>query len=146
MTQCEMCGRETEVVYAKIEEVEMKVCQHCSRYGQVLRKPVLSALVKKKIVIEEPELVIVENYARLIKDKREDLGLSQEDFAKTLNEKLSTMHSVESGHLKPDVKLAQKIKKAFGLNLIKEIKKEVVKLDKAKSDGFTLGDFIKKKN
>jgi len=141
--QCEMCGREAETVPALIEGVELQACAACARHGQILNKPVF-VQPKKKIVIAEPELRIVPNYAQLIKRKREELGLVQEDFAKMVKEKASTMHSIESGRIKPDLQLAQKLKKAFGLNLIEEIKNEKVKTDKLKTNGFTFGDFIKK--
>jgi putative transcription factor len=139
-----MCGRQEATLSALVEGVELNVCQNCSRYGQILRKPVFAEAPKKKVVIDGPEIIIVENYAKLIKEKREDLGLSQEDFAKILNEKLSTFQNIESGHLKPDIKFAEKMKRMFGLILTKEIKKEPIKLDKPKTESFTLGDFIKK--
>ncbi len=144
MTQCEMCGRNEAELSALIEDVELKVCQHCSKFGQILKKPTFAEAPKKRVVIDGPEIIVVENYAKLIKEKREDLGLMQEDFAKMLNEKLSTFQSIESGHLKPDIKFAEKMKKMFGLILTKEIKKADIKIEKSKTAGFTLGDFIKK--
>jgi len=143
--QCEVCGRETETVPTLIEGVELNACPACAKHGQVLKRPVF-APAKKKVEIEEPELRIVPNYGQLIKSKREGLGLNQEDFAKMINEKASTMHSIECGHLKPDIKLAEKLRKTFGLNLIEDIKKEKVKIEKSKIPGFTLGDFLKKNN
>jgi uncharacterized protein (TIGR00270 family) len=144
MTTCEMCGRQEAALYALVEGVELHVCQHCAKHGQILKKPIFAEMPKKKIIIDDTEIMVVPDYAKLIKEKREDLGLMQEDFAKMLNEKLSTFQSIESGHLKPDLKFAEKMKRMFGLILVKEIKNADIKIEKSKTAGFTLGDFIKK--
>ena len=33
--KCEMCGKETNLVRARIEGAEMTVCEKCSRFGTV---------------------------------------------------------------------------------------------------------------
>ena len=162
--QCETCGKHfIEGKRVKIEGCIATVCNDCARYGQVVGDvrpyveppkpklpakpaPIAAPSLSKVLATELAVPTLKEDYGKIIKNAREKRSLKMEDFAKMLNEKLSAMQSIESGHLKPDIKVAQKIKKTFGLNLIKEIKKEFVKLDKAKSDVFTLGDFIKKKN
>ena len=53
-----------------------------------------------------------------IRNKRDELGLKQEDFAKMLNEKESIIHKLETGEFKPSLKLAKKLEKKFGLKLI----------------------------
>jgi len=142
--QCELCGREGETVPALIEGVELNACAACARHGQILKKPIF-VKIKNAVPAEEPEIEMVSDYALLIKKKREGLGLNQEDFAKMVNEKASTMHSIESGHLKPDMKLAEKLRKTFGLRLVEEVKKEKSWAGKAKSSELTIGDLINKK-
>ena len=141
--QCELCGREGETVSSMIEDVELKVCAACARHGKTLKRPVF-APARKKEEIEIPEIKLVESYQQIIRRKREELGMTQDEFAKHINEKSSTYNSIESGHLKPDINFAEKMKRMFGLRIIEEIKKEKIKLEKAKTAGFTLGDFIKK--
>jgi len=142
--QCELCGKESKIVPALIEGVELNACPNCAKHGQILKKP---NLVKKKArdSAEGPEKIIVKDYSKLIKTKREQLGMTQEEFAKSVNEKLSTMNNIESGNLKPTIALAEKLKRKYGLKLVEELKKAQVKVEKSKTGGFTLGDFIKKK-
>lgn len=140
--QCELCGKEGETKAVLIEGIEMSVCGTCERHGQILRKPIF--VEKSRRAVEEPEKIVVSEYARIIKQKREALGLKQEEFAKLLNEKTSTMISIESGNIKPTLNLCEKLKKKFGLKLIEEIKNTKIKLEKPKSEGLTIGDLLKK--
>ena len=138
--QCELCGRKEAEFSALIEGVELQVCASCSKHGQILKKPVFAE--NKKTKSEEPELVIVENYAQLIKNKREELNLTQEDFSKKVNQKLSFMQNIESGHTKPTIEVARKLEKALGIKLIKEFKFEKIS-PRAKTETLTIGDLIK---
>ena len=139
--QCELCGKKEAEFSALIEGVELQVCEGCARHGQVLKKPVYEE--RKQFRAEEPELVIVEDYASLIKNKRESMGLNQEDFAKKLNQRLSLMQSIESGHIKPTIEVARKLEKILGIKLIKELKFEKADIGKKSSDLLTIGDIIK---
>jgi len=143
MTQCELCGREGEIVSALIENVELNACLNCAKHGQILRKPVLIKK-EKKIQAEEIEESLVSNFAGLIKRKREQLGLNQEDFAKMLNEKLSVLHNIENGSFRPGIAVARKFEKILGIRLVEEIKRQKISTEKIKSSGFTIGDLLRK--
>src|SRR4030042_5714553 len=108
---CEICGRERNLVIALIEGSQMKVCSDCGRYGKVLNE--IKTVKKEKKKVEEEEYVegIVEDYAKLIKDKREKLGLKQEEIAKKINEKESVIHKIENGSLEPSIALAKKLER-----------------------------------
>lgn len=140
--QCELCGRKEAEFSALIEGVELQVCESCAKHGQILKKPVFVG--KKKINAEEPEFVIVDNFAEIIKRKRESMGFNQEDFAKKVNQKLSLMQNIESGHIKPTIEVAKKLEKILGIKLVKELKFEKISLGKKSEEGFTIGDLIKK--
>lgn len=157
MTLCEMCGSEEAVLKADVEGTELNLCKKCSKFGSVIseiKRPVEEKAKKKelreRILIEkkpEPEIVqiIVPEYAKLIREKREKLGLGQKDFAMKINEKESLIHNIETGRFEPSIKLAKKIEKFLKINLIEEYKEGKEGLQKIKSNEFTIGDFIKVK-
>ncbi|NTV22845.1 MAG: TIGR00270 family protein [Nanoarchaeota archaeon] len=146
MTACEMCGTDASLIPTMIEGVELKVCQKCTSYGSVVkraeprfdRRPRVSAPRQEKEVLQ----IIREDYPKLIKDKREKLGLKQDEFAKFLSEKESIIHKIESGTYTPSIDLARKIEKQLGISLIEE--KEVEpQMTKLKKESFTIGDVLK---
>ncbi len=147
-----MCGKESNLFRTNIEGTILNVCKDCSKFGKVLSPVVEESIEKKqkpvkgKIAIEklEPEIVetIVANYGELIKNKREKLGIKQEDFAKKINEKVSLIHKIETNQFEPSLKLARKIEKFLKIKLIEqnEIKNE--KLNKTETERLTIGDLI----
>ena len=144
---CEMCGAETSLVSAIIEGVELKVCKNCASFGKILKKPSkLRTITKKRSVPQKPkkELVemIVPNYSKIIREKREKMGLKQKEFAKFLAERESLIHKMESGNYKPSLELARKLEKQLSVKLIEEKEFEPQNL-KAEKKIYTIGDMVK---
>jgi len=144
-----MCGKEAELFKATVEGTQLNVCKSCSRYGKVLKKVIEPAKqmpkpIKKIEIVqkEEVEEIIVENYPALIKDKRESLGLKQEELAKKLNERESLIQKVESGHMRPSIKLAKKLERFLGIELVEEFKRKAFESNKKSSGPLTIGDLI----
>lgn len=153
--QCDLCGKSMEDFFKiKTEGTILNVCESCSGHGEIIQevKAVIEDPPKKEIFQKppKPEIVeeLVEGYQEKIKKKREKLGLKQEDFAKKINEKESILQKVESGHFIPSLKLATKIENFLGIKLIEEVEEEkmIINRDKSDGEGFTLGDFVKKKS
>lgn len=146
---CELCGKVEERLHrALIEGVELNVCNDCSKFGKVLAptKKSFTKIPIKKIEDKEEKIeLLAENYAEIIKKKRESMGLTQKDFANKLNEKESTIHKIETGVLEPSLALAKKLEKILGVRLIKEYQEKHEIFKRKKTEGFTLGDFIKVK-
>ena len=146
---CDMCGKENDLLVADIEGTELNVCNICAKYGKIIRKIEPTRKIKnirkkeKKELKEEIIERIVKNYGKIIKAAREKLDLTQEDFAKKINEKTSIIHSIESEHHEPDIKLAQKIEKFLNIKLIEETKIEETNTNTIKSEALTIGDLIK---
>lgn len=144
-----MCGKVGDrLSKALIEEVELHVCLECSKFGKVIC-PVKTEIPKAKArqvenKVENFELVI-ENFADVIKRKREAMGLTQKDFAAAIREKESTIHKLEIGTLEPSLSLAKKLEKALGVKLIEEHQEKRDIFKDKRLEGFTLGDFIKLK-
>ena len=91
---------------------------------------------------EEKIEILVENFAQIIKLKRESRGLSQRDFANKINEKESVIHKIETGNYEPVLPLARKLEKFLGVKLVEEYIEDSQKFKENKEQGFTLGDFI----
>ncbi len=154
MASCEMCGRETRLAKAKVEGTLLDVCEQCARFGEIVSMPRAmsrempqarqAAVPKRKEIVE----MISSDYAQKIKAKREKFGLTQEEFAKKLNEKISVMQKLESGQMKPSIELARKLERALGIEIVEQYGDEggeapIGSGQRKKEDGFTLGDFIK---
>ena len=144
MGNCEMCGSESSLFHSLVEGVELKVCKNCASFGKKINKPIKTAI--KKIFSKKPEREIiqsiVEDFPKLIRQKREKMGLKQKEFARFLAERESIIHKMESGSYTPSIELARKLEKQLGLSLIEqnEIKPQKIKASKEK---FTIGDMIK---
>ena len=143
MPACEMCGVEKKLLSVLIEGVELKVCKKCSSFGQVVKKPVL----KKKLVVMEkkPEREIIqvirEDYPKIIREKRERLGLKQKEFAKFLAERESLIHKIESGSYTPSLDMARKMERQLSIKLVEHKQIEPQKLQ-TKTEKLTIGDMI----
>ena len=121
----------------------MKVCQNCSRFGTVRRRADTVRVPQKKMHTE-PAFRVIVNYASLLRQAREKQGLSQEHFARFLQEKESIVAKWEQGRMQPSVDIARRLEKTLGVSLVVEDVEQSFEKDKnVRADGFTLGDFMK---
>jgi len=146
-----MCGREGQLFDADIEGSVLVVCASCTKFGKILRKHSEEKYTPKYVETKKreeetkPINIIVSNYASLIKKAREKRDLNQEDFAKLLQERESTIQHLESGKLEPSIALAEKIEKQLKIKLI-EVYREPVLTEsstEAAHGPLTIGDLIK---
>ena len=155
-----MCGK--EVPYLKtvvIEGAVLKVCEDCAKFGNEVspkeaRKYVRASSaiserlemrerrMREKDVLEDEE-VLDPDFPEKIREARRNLGLTQEELAKKINEKHSVIAKIEHGELVPDENLRKKLEKALDIKLM--IKMEPVHVQKKSEQrrGLTLGDLIK---
>lgn len=149
MATCELCGKQGSLVSALIEEVPMDVCAQCTKFGKVLYRPNVQAILQKKQQQfkpkEEPQLALVEDYAERIRKKREQLGMKQIDLARMVAEKESIIQKFENAEIEPSIDVARKLERHLKIHLVEEIKDDVKIALPEKSEGFTLGHFIKRK-
>ena len=152
--QCDICGKNEELVVAHIEGANLTVCMTCAKFGKIIsRAPVKSTSTKSmQKPISKSETVIqqdiVSDYGDRIKKKRESLGLKQIELAKKLAEKESTIHKLESQELKPSIELARKLEKILSMKLIEEYldAPDSTQLKHTDSSNSTIGDMIHIKN
>lgn len=141
--ECEMCGLSQAVTKARVEGTILNVCSNCKKFGVEIVETVFRQ--KRRAQFEESQESIVFGYGSKIKQKREELGLTQGEFAKRLQEKESVLSHVESQKVEPTIALAKKMKKVFSINLIETIQTEEVVPKTGEEEAFTIGDIIKVK-
>ncbi len=145
-----MCGKEGDLVDAIVEGAVMNVCLACSGHGSVItiNQPVVER--KMSMIKEDEEVgamdVVVEDYADKIKKSRERKGIKQEDLAKSIAEKESVIHQLESSKLKPNFKLAHKLEVFLGINLVDKVETKLKKEKNMdfKDNNLTIGDIVTK--
>ncbi len=151
--QCEMCGATGEMFRTNVEGAVITVCGKCARFGKIIEKarpapamPTKAEVVRRermKKVETETIFMIVPDYSNKIKSMREKLGLKQDELAKKLNERESSIHKLETGEMEPNIPLARKLEKFFGIKLVEEHKEESDPLPKVRDGEVTLGDFAR---
>ncbi|RAP44507.1 MAG: TIGR00270 family protein [Methanosphaera sp. rholeuAM6] len=138
---CEICGSEIkgEPYKTKIDNSVMVTCKECSRYGKVQSKPqppkkrapkgkpnnnFNSRPAKKNQTYtrkpRDEEYELVEDYAKIIRQKREIKGLTQKQLGEKLYERESVIHKIENGKMVPDEKIARKIEKLLNIEIIEK--------------------------
>ncbi len=156
-----MCGSEvdSELFKTDIEGSVLNVCAKCSKYGSVISRvksvPEVGRMSKKegehkgtvsaKPIDQEGEIVFViaADYAEKIKRGREKLGLKQDELAKRLNERDSLISKIETGTIEPNMRLARKLEKFFGIKLVEEHKEDNKAVSKDKQGPVTIGDLAR---
>ncbi|MCW6158039.1 MAG: multiprotein bridging factor aMBF1 [Thermoplasmatales archaeon] len=142
---CELCGKVMDRYHEVIiDGVKMRVCQDCAKYGKevtkkpaaVQREPIPQNTVQRNNFIHVPpppprrktpgtvedtdEPII--DFGHMIKKRREEMGLSQEQLANKLQEKKNLIAKIEREEIKPDKHTARKIEKLMGVRILEKIK------------------------
>ncbi len=146
--RCEMCGREGNLTKADIEGSVLSVCDDCSSFGTVIssRLALRQRISGSSHLLQpEKELTLVPNYPLIIKQKRESISMTQEDFAKKIGEKISLVHKIETGHFDANISIAKKIERVLGLKLVIEETVPDAPAQKSQSAAYTIGDILRAK-
>ncbi len=165
--RCEVCGHKIREAPQRvvIEGAKLTVCTECAKhgkttweepakpkvipqmqtgasYGTPMRGPIQ---IKKRVIIARVDVSqeLVEDYAEVIRQTREKLGLSTEDLGKKINEKESVLKKIEAGKMAPPDQLISKLEHTLKIKFLIPVAEEKVPVPKAKSQEFTLGDAIK---
>lgn len=142
--ECELCGKNAELVRAKIEGTVISVCANCSRLGKTIleAKPVQ---MKARPEIRIDTIEINPRFADIIKTAREKAGLTREQLAEKVGEKFAVIERAEHGH-RPTDTASHKIEKALGITLLGYEQRDVKDIRSSSKD-LTIGDMaiIKKK-
>jgi putative transcription factor len=146
---CEMCGEPSDkLIKVRISGAILNVCPSCARFGDPVEEKKLNK-ISENITIKFPEKKInvvtykkpfkkqspakkpvkrenvedydvVEDYAELIKNKREEMNMTQEDLAKKIFERKNVLSNIERGELLPDIGTAKKLEKVLDIKLLEK--------------------------
>ena len=143
---CEMCGKESDgLVRTAIEGSVLEVCTTCSKFGKVLSAPAGGAagmgggngggggagstgvqerigshqkrMSERDLYAELPDLELDPSWSKKVREAREKLGLTQEQFGAKINEKVSVVHKLESGGMVPPDALVRKLERTLKVRL-----------------------------
>jgi len=136
MVECELCNSKDATRKAKVEGVILRVCDECVKFGEEI--PTIEFIsTKKTFKIEEPKETLKSGFHIILKRTREKMGLTQEDVAKKLKEKLSVIKRIEDGW-EPPINLIRKLEKFFNIKLTEELKEE--SFERKPRKDITIGD------
>lgn len=148
---CDMCGRSGARFIARIAGAQMTVCENCAQRGEIIEEIVEKkpAEVRREIKREEQKAQIVErvddvleNIGELVRKKREELNLKQEDLSKKINEHESMIKRIEHGYM-PSLQIAHKLEKVLHVRLTEKSTASDQNYDSGKgAAALTLGDIM----
>ncbi len=144
MAECDLCGKTADLMLALIEDTEFSVCKSCLSHGKrLVEEHPQNIPYVKQIKKEKPMSVFIEGFHLKVKSAREKLNLTQEELANKINEKLSIIHKLESGHFIPPMSLARKLENFLRIGIMQEVEeeKQEKKID-FKDSNLTIGDLI----
>ena len=92
------------------------------------------------------ELELVEDYAERIREARQKSGISQEELAQRVGERISTLQSIESGRQKPTERTIRGLERELEISLLEAVGAVPIKVSRdrgsEKGDSATLGDRV----
>ncbi len=146
---CEMCGSSSDkLIKVRISGAVLTVCPNCAKFGEPVeekklnnisetltikfpekkinvvtyKKPFKKTNTAKKPVKREnvEELDVVEDYSNIIKNKREEMNMTQDDLAKKIFERKNVLSNIERGELLPNINIARKLEKVLNIKLLEK--------------------------
>ncbi len=136
--ECELCGSEGAKYKIRIEGAVALVCERCARLGEVIEE--IRERPAPKPAVERVEEV-AEDIGRIVREKREEMGMEQEELAKRINETQSMIKRIEHGYV-PSLAIAHKLEKVLKTRLTEFVAQEDQHYQTGKPASLTLGDVI----
>ena len=143
-----------------VEGAAVNACPNCERYassgavktkdGKIMLPSVADRLDSRERRMRQRDVLssekeLVDDYPQRVRRGRQKTGMSQDELAKSLNEKKSVIVKVENGDIRPTDKLISKLERALDITLKEHLEAdEPESAGQRSSKGMTLGDFIKR--
>jgi putative transcription factor len=159
---CDICGREIsgQAFKVRVEGAKMLVCGRCRNLGKpyvdepAVKRPLARAVGLPRSVTRKAselprgmeELDIAEDCANRVRQQRMKMGLSQEELAKRVKEKLSVIQKIETGKISPDTKLCKELEHELKIKLLVPRKETTELPESIAPSEITLGDIIRIKD
>lgn len=113
----------------------MTVCNGCATLGsghwepkpqlEFRAKPLKPQVTRRMLTLKKPPAIsveasmeLVEGFGKKIRQAREKLGLSYEEFGRKIREKVSVLKKIESEKMTPNHMLASKLEHALKVKLL----------------------------
>jgi len=161
---CDICGREIvgQPFRVMVEGAKMLVCRHCQKLGEPYKEapvpprsvtaarlvPLPPGVLPRKapeLPREMGEFDLAEDIAERVRKYRAKLGISQDELAKLVKEKLSVIQKIETGKMTPDTKLCRELEHVLRVKLlVPHAEAEALPKTKAPAS-VTLGDIVRVK-
>jgi putative transcription factor len=162
---CDICGRQIDEQSFKVivEGAKMLVCRRCQALGEPYQEET-RAVPRPVVVITGPvgpvrvprttprksaelpkdveELEVADNYPEIVRKRRMKLGLSQEELANRVKEKLSVIQKIETGKVAPNTRLCRLLEHELKVKLLVPLKESEIPKSSAPTE-VTLGDIVK---
>ncbi len=157
---CEICGSDIKgnPIRISVEGTVLDVCAKCAHYGKpqdkwtpVSRKMTPSERIiitqrPRRDVFDRLEDELIQDYAKVIKKAREAQGLTIEELASKIMEKVTLIRKIEREELVPEDTIRKKLENTLNIKLTEKVSSQ----DQRGSGfirGTTLGDvaIIRKK-
>lgn len=136
---CELCGAKNANRKTKIESAVLSVCDRCVSMGQEIAVQNIRPVVRPRAAMpEELELTVRTDAAGLVRREREKRGLSQEQLAQKLAEKVSIIKRVEEGWT-PPMTTIRKLERFLNVKLMESAPVSELKQNTQKKQ-LTMGD------
>lgn len=120
----------------------IEVCDDCLKFGRKVVESVAYRSMTRKIKLEGSEEELIPDYGKLLIKKRQNKGMSREEFAKRISEKESVIRRIEDEQMEPDRELIKKIESFLGIKLTQEyVEERKYKKEKRKAR-LTVGDIV----
>jgi len=140
---CEMCGSDVEMTSrVRVEGTVLRLCPNCARFGTPVDPPTPAAasptsgvpvtrsanlgarvaprarrVEERDLYKEIPEMELADDWPKRIRQAREKLTWTPEEFGKRLNEKKSVILKIEAGHFRPPDQTIHKIEQMLKIRL-----------------------------
>lgn len=138
---CEMCGKDTDsLTPVRVEGSVLELCADCAKFGQAVVRPAAAVVTardrdddypepragivlrprrteERDVFSDMPEMELSPDWSKRIRQQRERLGWTPEEFGKRLNEKKSLVLKLESGSFRPPDATLRKVERLLKIRL-----------------------------
>lgn len=141
-----------------IEGAKVVVCHRCAKLGKPYVEPRPRYVEQRPRVAQYPlrsarsvvrkdldEFEVVEGFGAKIRDARERMGLTQQDLAMRVKERLSIIQKVESEKIAPDIKLCRELEHFLRIGLLTPRAEIPASTKITATPSLTLGDIARVK-